>query len=428
MARRMALVRETEATYGTTPRRSFPTLVSLFAGAGGLDVGLERAGFHTLAAADFDKVCAETLRFNQSRRIPVDGARSRFHLEGAKILHADVADLRAADFGVPEGEELDLVAGGPPCQPFSSAGSQLGLDDPRGTLFQQFARLVRELRPRMVLFENVRGLVTARGPSGHPGGALELVREALEEAGYATRCALLNAADFGGPQRRVRLFIIGSRLPVLPEFPEATHAETAAGGLFDDVKPWVTLGQFLSSMPPPADQDVVRPSPQLRGQLRHVPDGSGLKSPGVKETTRPGGHWGYKQGTFVADLQRPARTVTAATTQDWVRLRDGSLRRLTLAECAGLQGFPREWVFAGTKASQFRQVGNAVPAVFGEALGRSLVQVARRCHRGACVGERAESASLPAAFAAYVHYTIRDEARNGADRPRSQRRQATYAG
>jgi len=414
--------------YGGAAKKNHPTLVSLFAGAGGLDIGLERAGFHTVAATDFDQECIETLRFNQTRRIPIEGSPSRFHLEGARIIHADVAELHAQDFGTPEGEELDLVAGGPPCQPFSSAGSQLGLDDPRGTLFQHFARLVSELKPRMFLFENVRGLVTARGPSGRPGEALELVRKAFEDAGYATRCTLLNSADYGAAQRRVRLFIIGSRVAALPEFPGPTNAEDIGDGLFDDVNPWMTLSDFLASTPQPDESEMTRPSPDLAKQLKKVPSGSGLKSPGVKETTRPGGHWGYKQGTFIADPTKPARTVTAATTQDWIRLEDGSLRRLTVSECAGLQGFPREWQFAGTRGSQFRQIGNAVPVAFGESVGRSLAQVARKCRRGGCTGKRVESATLPTNFLAYVHYTMRDEARNGQDRPRSQNRIQSYGG
>jgi len=419
---RRSSVNEGVEAYGDQTKRNYPTLVSLFAGAGGLDIGLEKAGFHTVAATDFDQDCVETLRFNQTRRVPIEGSPSRFHLDGARIIHADVARLHAGAFGIPEGDELDLVAGGPPCQPFSSAGSQLGLQDPRGTLFQHFARLVAEIRPRMFLFENVRGLVTARGPSGHPGEALDLVRRAFEDAGYATRCALLNSADFGAAQRRVRLFIIGSRVSALPEFPAPTHSEDVGGRLFGDTMPWNALGEFLKHTQSLDDSEMSRPSPQLARQLQHVPTGSGLKSPGVKETTRPGGHWGYKQGTFIADPTKPARTVTAATTQDWIRLRDGSLRRLTLAECAGLQGFPREWQFAGTRNNQFRQVGNAVPVAFGDAIGRLLAQVARRCRRGGCAAERVESAVLPTTFSEYVHYTIRDEARNGVDRPRSQRR------
>ena len=413
---------EANSPAANNPRTDLPTLVSLFTGAGGLDIGLEQAGFQTLAASDFDADCVETLRFNQTRHLPVGRSSHRVHLEGTRIIRADVAKLRAADFCIPEGQELDLVSGGPPCQPFSSAGAQRGFEDPRGTLFQHFARLVCELQPRMFVFENVRGLVTARGPSGKPGEALELVRTAFHDAGYATRCALLNSADFGVAQRRVRLFIIGSRASVLPEFPDPTHAEDGQGRLFGELRPWTTLGEFLSNFQAPEESAVSRPSEELARQLRDIPAGSGLKSPGVKETTRPGGHWGYKQGTFIADPDRPSRTVTAATTQDWIRLRDGSLRRLTLAECAGLQGFPREWQFAGTRASQFRQVGNAVPVALGLAVGRTLAVVARRCRQRGCADERPEPAALPRSFAHYVAYTMRDEERNGPERPRSRRR------
>ncbi len=398
----------------------YPTLVSLFTGAGGLDVGLEQAGFNTIAATDFDDHCVQTLRLNQSMRIPIDGFSSRFYLENARIIHADVADLNRKDFEIPSSVELDLVAGGPPCQPFSSAGSQLGFSDPRGMLFQHFARLVSELKPKMFLFENVRGLVTARGPSGSPGEALELVRVAFEEAGYSTRCALLNSADFGAFQRRVRLFIIGSRLSTLPEFPEPTHGEQKQNGLFERIEPWKTLGKFLETALAPLDSEITRPSPELAKQLKEIPTGSGLKSPGVKEVTRPGGHWGYKQGTFIADPRKPARTVTAASTQDWVRLADGTLRRLTLSECAGLQGFPRDWQFAGTRTTNFKQIGNAVPIVFGKMIGRSLAQVAFLRQKAAKSATRAVSAELPPNFKQYVSYTLRDESRNGRDRPRSR--------
>ena len=316
-----------------------PTMVSLFSGAGGLDLGLEMAGFRTLAASDFDANCISTLRNNKEARIKNAAFPSRYYFEDAEIIHADVANLAAASFGLPAKMELDLMIGGPPCQPFSSAGAQLGLQDPRGTLFEHYARLVAELQPKLILFENVRGLVTARGPSGRPGEALELVIKAFERSGYATRCALINSADFGVFQRRVRLFIIGSRIDLLPSFPSPTHSGGAQSTLFDTLLPWRTLGEFLQSQNNPDPDEIVRPSEALEMKLREIPTGSGLKSPGVKETTRPGGHWGYKQGTFIADTTKPARTITAASTQDWIRLDDNSLRRLTLAECSALQGF-----------------------------------------------------------------------------------------
>ena len=389
-----------------------PEAVSLFTGAGGLDVGLERAGFRTVAAVDFDRDCTLTLRANQELRLPVAGSGRSF-LQGAKIIHADVASLSPDDLRPQyrsEGWTPDLLVGGPPCQPFSSSGRMLSVDDPRGRLFEHFARLASQLKPRFILFENVRGLVTASGQSGEPGGALLEVKSAFEAIGYATRFALLNAADFGAPQRRVRLFMIGSRSGPLPEFPAETHSRDGGPTLFGDTLPWLTLGEFLAGRPDPSECDVVRPTLDLAGQLAEIPDGSGIKSPGFREATRPGGHWGYKQGTFIADLRKPARTVTTST-QDWIRLADGSLRRLTWNEAAALQGFPTKWVFIGNAASRLRQIGNAVPAVFGVAIGARLVSGCRSAE-----SPRPQSASLPSNFIDAIEYTRRERHRNGASR------------
>lgn len=402
-----------------TPKDSRPTLVSLFTGAGGLDIGLELAGFRTVAALDSDEDCVSTLRLNQEREIPIPcstGKTQHHFLEGAKILGARVEEISAADLRPARARGTwvpDLLAGGPPCQPFSSAGKQLALDDPRGRLFEHFVRLAEELSPRMILFENVRGLVTAPGPTGKPGEALALVEREFERIGYATTFALINTADYGAPQRRVRLIMLGTKQSPLPEFPAATHAEAADGELrlFGRREPWVTLGRFLANQPPPEADDIERPSPALAAKLASVGEGSGLKSPGARESTRPGGHWGYKQGTFIANLSLPARTVTAAATQDWIRSAQG-LRRLTWSECAGLQGFPASWKFVGNKVSRFRQIGNAVPVLLGKVLGESLLRALSRGDAKNCP----KSAPWPATFHVSIRYTEKEQKRNGESR------------
>jgi len=400
---------------GATRRRSLPTLVSLFTGAGGLDAGLERAGFSTVSAVDIDADCVATLKLNRDSRVAID--ERRFFLDEAAILCGSVVELRARDLRPPDAPPSwhpDLLAGGPPCQPFSSAGKQLGVADPRGKLFLEFVRIARELRPKYILFENVRGLATQRGPAGKPGEVLLSVRDAFEAAGYATSFAILNSADFGAAQRRVRLFMFGARVGPMPAFPPPTHSEAdRAPSLLAGVRPWVTLGEFLDReaivVPP---EDVVRPSPGLAKLLAGVDEGCGLRSAGARETTRPGGHWGYKQGTFIASRERPARTVTAAATQDWVREADGSLRRLTVSECAALQGFPSRWRFAGDRVSQFRQIGNAVPSHFGFALGRAIVDALTRGSKRA----RPSSVPLPSGILQSIAYTEREERRNGTAR------------
>lgn len=184
----------------------------------------------------------------------------------------------------------------------------------------------------------------------------------------------MNAAEYGAYQRRVRCFIIGSNIAAAPLFPSPEYAEEEEISLIPELnrKKWRTLRDYLEKYADSDESTWIRPTEDLAQQLEGIPSGKGLKSAGRVEATRPGGHWGYRQGTFIADLSKPARTVTGSSSQDWIRMSDGSLRRLALKEVAGLQGFPVQWEFCGSKADQYQQVGNAVPTVFGEVLGRVL--------------------------------------------------------
>jgi DNA (cytosine-5)-methyltransferase 1 len=341
----------------------------------------------------------------------------RSHLADATIIQADIADLSAADLR-PNGSARDwrpaLVAGGPPCQPWSSAGLQQGFSDPRGQLVDHFIRLVAELRPSFVLMENVRGLVTAVGPSGKPGEALRLIQSRLEKIGYASTVALLNAADYGAAQRRVRLFLVASSDHRLPEFPLPTHQALDEMTLLESRKAWVSMGELLATLPQPDPEEIVRPKGDRARQLTALRPGTGLRTEGRVESNRPGGHWGYRQDCFVADLSLPSRTIRAATTPDWITEPDGSLRRLTWRECAALQGFPEGWRFAGTVASRFRQVGNAVQTTVAEAMGRTLLTaLADGPSR-----EPPETPPWPAEFHRRVRYTASEHRVNGEHRVR----------
>jgi DNA (cytosine-5)-methyltransferase 1 len=370
--------------------------VSLFSGAGGLDIGLEMAGFEPFSMCEVEKVFCKTLAENQGWQHN-DG---RIYFKNAKIINADIRELTHADFAT--GTELDLLVGGPPCQAFSSSGKQLSVLDPRGALVSQFVRVVDALKPRMFLFENVRGLVTARDRFGEPGGVITELIHILEETGYSCRAGLLNSADYGAYQRRVRCFIIGSRNGTAPNFPEPQFQKGT--GLFH--ARWRSLKDFLDVF---ADEDVANhtyPSPTLNEQLIGIRDGSGVKSPGRAEATRPSGHWGYRQGTFIADLSLPARTVTGSGSQDWVRW-NGKLRRLTINEVKLLQCFPSDWVVCGTRAQQYKQVGNAVPSVFGVAIGGVIAE-----HLSCFPSTRPVRIELPKEFQGYIEYTKRDHLRN----------------
>ena len=401
---------------------SRPVVVSLFSGAGGLDIGLEDAGFHVAYCNDIDADCVATLEANQ--RLGLLSRAGFPYLSGALIERADVAEITGESLrskGVTS--DVDLLVGGPPCQPFSSAGRMRSFRDSRGTLYTHFVRLARELQPRYVLFENVRGLVTARDVDGKPGSALKAILRDFEQLGYRTNVQLLNLADFGGWQRRVRAFILMAREYAPPRFPEPTHQSSKRGELQlslsgeSDRRRWSTLREFLAENEDQEREEYCRPTERLAGLLMNVGDGNGLRSAGTRETTRPGGHWGYRQGTFIADPNLPARTVTAASTQDWIRLADGSLRRLTLRECARLQYFPRDWAFVGNRASRFRQIGNAVPANVGQVLGEAMMTHRRDWHeRGFLSDPLSVSMPLPSSIEQSIRYTAKEEARNGDSR------------
>jgi len=374
--------------------------VSLFSGAGGLDIGLEQAGLEPISLCEIEKVFCNTLESNQGWM----HCDKTTYFGSAKIINADIREVSHRDLFA--GNGLDLVVGGPPCQAFSSSGKQLSVLDPRGALVTEFYRIVDALKPRMFIFENVRGLVTARNKIGEPGGVVTELIHTLEEIGYSCRAGLLNSADYGSHQRRVRCFIVGSRKAKAPNFPEPGFQK--GDGFFGSN--WRSLKAFLSTYADTNEANFTYPSRLLGERLKGIPTGSGIKSPGKAEATRPGGHWGYRQGTFIADLSLPARTVTGSASQDWVRW-NGVLRRLTFNEVKLLQGFPEDWIVQGTKSQQYKQIGNAVPTVFGEALGKIIVSHLNNFPTGKPV-----RIGVPKSFKDYMEYTKRDHARNKAAR------------
>jgi DNA (cytosine-5)-methyltransferase 1 len=396
------------------------TCVSLFSGAGGLDLGLEQAGWHIAYAADNDPLAVETLLANAGRSIG-SGAST---FESTFIERVDVraldADAILARCGVGRGS-VELLAGGPPCQSWSSAGHQLGFQDPRGRLFDDFVRIANGLDVRWLLLENVRGLLTARGLDGRPGSALNHVRQALFAAGFQTTVTLLNAADYGVAQRRVRLFMIGFRAGDPPSFPASTHSREP--DLEGKLLPWVPMASALASVGKLAAHEIIRPTEKLGLQLGSLPVGTGLKSPGKAERTRPGGHWGYKQGAFLADTTLSARTVTANSQQDWIKDPEVGIRRLCPRECAAIQGFPPDWCFRGSVSAQYRLIGNAVPPPLARAIGHSLLEEA---HASTTAATSAEALlPLPDRLLYHVRYTAREEASNGASRREGPRRRVT---
>jgi DNA (cytosine-5)-methyltransferase 1 len=393
--------------------------ISLFSGAGGLDLGLEMAGWKGLYASDVDPCAVETLLLNRGRYIAI----GHKFMPDSIIEQADVRHLSGPmileKIGLNRGD-VPLLVGGPPCQSWSSAGRQRGFDDPRGRLFSDFVRLANELDVRWIMFENVRGLLTARGADGQPGSALESIRSELLEHGFQTGVTLVNAADYGVGQRRVRLIVFGYRAGDNFIFPVPTHSRVPDPGA--RIAPWLTLAEVLDGITPPTDAEFIYPSGLLAHQMRDLMPGTGVKSPGKRETTRPGGHWGYKQGSFVTDPAKPARTVTASAQQDWLRDPAHGLRKLSPRECAAVQSFPTNWEFSGKRNDQYRLIGNAVPPKLGKAIGTALLAYADRDHFAPVLSRKL--VPLPTHLASAIRYTEREEARNGASRRAAPDRRA----
>lgn len=383
---------------------------------------MEASGWRSAYAADFDVHAIQTLRQNAKA-----AHSGRTYFDETYIDACDVRRLSGdeilAKAGMNRGS-VPLLIGGPPCQSWSSAGHQKGFEDPRGRLFADFVRLASELDVRWLMFENVRGLLTARGPDGCPGSALDLIRRQLLNAGFQTSVNLVNAADYGVAQRRVRLIVFGYRAGDPFRFPNPTHSKFSATS--PTLKPWVKLGEVLETLGPPSEVELIHPAGALAMQLANLRPGTGVKSPGKKEATRPGGHWGYKQGAFLADPDLPARTVTANPQQDWIRDPQHGVRRLCPRECAAIQSFPMDWTFAGNRADQYRQIGNAVPprlaAKIGEALLGHLASV-----QDAPTFTPQSLQPLPPQLVSAIRYTEREEARNGESRRLAPSRRRAFA-
>lgn len=326
-------------------------VVDLFAGAGGLSTGLEAAGLVPLAAVERDADACTTYRS---------------HHPGAKVFEQDAATVDFASMR----HRVAVVAGGPPCQPFSVGGKRLAGDDPRNGI-PQFVRAVRELRPAAFLMENVAGL-TCSTKAAYFGS---LVGE-LSALGYEVSWSVLQAAGFGLPQNRSRLFVVGMRVGSFA-FPRPVAGPGTSA-------PYTAAGSIVSELPvgePNRSTVTYARTPSLRPSPYH-------------------GHL-YNGGGRPIDLARPAPTMLASmggNKTPWVDTagiapayhahllaggapRSGPVpgaRRLTVAEAALLQGFPTGASFAGRRSSQYRQVGNAVPPLLAEIVGAALVRGLRR--------------------------------------------------
>lgn len=378
------------------PTRRF-TVVSLFSGGMGLDIGLESTGlFNLLACVEKVPAFCETIRRNRDA--------GRLDNRSVKIYESDIADLSTAsvmaDLRLEPGE-LDLLIGGPPCQSFSTTGRRGTVQDPRGTLLWQYLRFVHDMQPKFFLMENVRGLMSAAirhrpikdrpDKGGRPLEADEapgsVIDRFLADLGnsYSIDCFEVNAVNYGAPQLRERAIFIGNRFNQVVEFPPPTHGENVEQqrALFDqhetNLKPFQTLREALRGLI--EDEPVVMDfSPRKKRYLSMVPEGSNWRSlePSIamesmgKAYYAKGGRSGWwRRLTF--DLPCPT-IVTMPNHAGTALCHPTETRALTLRECARVQEFPDGWEFCGTVQQQYAQVGNAVPIRLGEICGELLAQ------------------------------------------------------
>lgn len=353
------------------------SVLDLFAGCGGLSLGLESAGFHTVAANELEPVFCATFALNHP---------------GAEVIPGSILDPGVFERIVAAGKGADVVAGGPPCQGFSTVGKK-DEADPRNRLFQAFLAAVDSIRPKLVLFENVAGFKRL-----YQGRAFDALVEALDRMGYASESRVLNAASFGAPQIRERTIVVAWARGFAQtfRFPEETHAPAA--DLFGR-KPFVTMGEALGDLPLVRMGEASRAysahpmnefqmlmrdqaedalnehegpnhGPHLMSVLATVPPGGSIQD--VPLELRPNGYFLNTYARLWWD--RPATTITRnlGTPSSSRCIHPFADRGLTTREGARLQTFPDRFVFTGSRSSKNLQIGNAVPPLLGRALGQAM--------------------------------------------------------
>ena len=334
------------------PLRSYK-LLELFAGAGGLAIGMEMAGFESVLLNEIDPAACQTLRQNRPKW---------------NVIESDIAEL---DF-TPYRDKIDILSGGFPCQAFSYAGKKLGFEDTRGTLFFEFARAVKETRPKVFVAENVRGLL-----AHEEGRTLQTIGGIIDELGYyLVPPRVLKAVFYKVPQKRERLFLIGIRKDLADKvqfrWPSPYHRiltlkdALKAGELYADDVP-ASEGQKY----PPRKAEILAQVP-AGGYWKDLPEA--LQREYMQKSYYLGG--GKTGMARRLSWDEPSLTLTCAPAQKQTeRCHPEETRPLTVREYARIQTFPDDWQFAGSQSAQYRQIGNAVPVNLAYAIGRSLVRL-----------------------------------------------------
>ena len=350
-------------------------VISFFSGGMGLDIGMEKAGLNVLVGQDFDEFCVETMKVN-----------------GHKVLAGDIRNIQPQEMldlaGLEVGEAF-LVCGGPPCQPFSTAGKRLGINDPRGSLFMDDIRMIDYIKPRFFVMENVKGIMSSplkhvptserdkNDPEEKLGTVLDVILNEFGKLGYKTVYGVLDAVNYGAPQFRERFVLIGSRDNENIFLPMPTHFQVHQNPEFR----WKTLGEAIKDIEND-DKECATLSDERKKYLHLVPEGGNWRNlPNEIIKDAMGGAYesgGGKVGFYRRlSYAQPAPTITTSPAQKATLLgHPRKDRPLSVKECARCQQFPDNWKFIGTTAAKYKQIGNAVPIGLGEAIGRAVIAAA----------------------------------------------------
>ena len=356
------------------------TLISIFSGAMGLDLGLEKAGFNTRIAIDINKSACATIRKNRPELPLIEGDINR-------ITSQEILDKAGLQKG-----EVTLLAGGSPCQSFSTAGRRRAFDDIRGKVLLRFIELVEEIQPEYFLLENVRGILNARirnrplsergeeysdlEEDEQSGSVLKYILGRFEEIGYKVNYGLLNSANYGVPQTRERVAFIGCKKDSKVSLPEATHFKNPLVGQ----NPWKTFNDIVKELdgikhtyrPYGADRmKYMQLIPKGGGNWRNLPNEVVIEAMG-KAYYSGGGKVGFFRRVR---LDKPSPTLLTSPTHKSTNLGHPlEDRPLSVEEYRAIQEFPEDWILSGGTAEQYKQIGNAVPAGMAYHLGCSIIK------------------------------------------------------
>lgn len=326
------------------------TSLELFSGAGGLALGLEKAGFHNLALNEFDKNACQTLRTNRP---------------SWNVLEGDIHNINFSKYK----NKVDLLSGGFPCQAFSNSGKRLGFEDTRGTLFYEFARAIKEIQPICFLAENVKGLL-----SHDNGNTIEVILNVFKDLNYFVFSpVLLNANDYEVAQKRERIFIFG----VKKEFKDLFIA------LNPEKKNKITLRDIFEKttyyeQPIPLSKGILY-SDNKKKFFEKIPPGGYWRNLNIEDQKSYMGKMFYSGGGKTGILRRlsldePSLTLLTSPSQKQTeRCHPLEIRPLTIRECARIQSFPDNWIFSGSVSSQYKQIGNAVPVNLAYHVGLNII-------------------------------------------------------